>query len=557
MEPEEITVLKKKKRSRKDKEQAPIETNNEVVADTDVQVEHAEVSEKRKKKKKKEKAVVEEPQEEAQEVIKTKTSKPKSGDRDYYDEHEDLASFTASEVNEYRKKLNMTVSYMDNSNPKDVFESEPVEYQDSESSSFRDLKPIRLFSELVLPDARLLESTKNFKTPTAIQSQCWPFLLSGKDVIGIAETGSGKTLAFSIPAFVHLRNIDIKKKGGPYVLIVAPTRELAIQIFEVCESLGKSTNIRCACFYGGVEKQGQYNSLERGVHVLVATPGRLLDLMQEGALTLENVSFAVLDEADRMLDKGFERDIKTILSKTKQDRQTIMFSATWPQSIRNLAITFLKNPIRVTIGSAELAANQKITQYVEVIETEREKDQKLLSLLKDYHKSKKNRILIFVLYKREAPKIEGLLKRQGYKVAAIHGDMSQAQRIAALQSFKDATNPLLVATDVAARGLDIPDVEYVINYSFPLTIEDYVHRIGRTGRAGKTGVSFTMFTTNDKLRAAELVAILKEANAEVPPALLKLSSYGTKKQEHALYGAHAKDFGSKPMPKSSHVKFDD
>jgi ATP-dependent RNA helicase DBP3 len=403
----------------------------------------------------------------------------------------------------------------------------------------------------------LLQITSGFKNPTAIQSQCWPFLLSGKDVIGIAETGSGKTLAFAIPAFVHLRNIEVKKNEGPYVLIVAPTRELAIQIFEVCDELGKSTNIKCACFYGGVSKQGQYESLEKGVHVLVATPGRLLDLMQEQAVSLDKVSIAVLDEADRMLDKGFERDIKTILSSTRPDRQTIMFSATWPTSIRNLAATFLKNPTRVTIGTAELSANQKITQYVEVIETEREKDQKLLELLRDYHKSKKNRILIFVLYKREAPKIEGLLKRQNYKVASIHGDMSQVQRIASLASFKDGTCPLLVATDVAARGLDIPDVEYVINYSFPLTIEDYVHRIGRTGRAGKTGISFTMFTSQDKLRAAELVGILREANSDIPPALMKLSSYGTKKQEHALYGAHAKDLGNKPMPKKLHVKFDD
>jgi len=349
----------------------------------------------------------------------------------------------------------------------------------------------------------------------------------------------------------------MKKNEGPYVLIVAPTRELAIQIFEVCEALGKSTNIKCACFYGGVSKEGQYASLERGVQVLVATPGRLLDLMNEGAVKLDKVSIAVLDEADRMLDKGFERDIKTILSKTSPNRQTIMFSATWPQSIRNLAATFLKNPIRVTIGTAELSANQKITQYVEVIETDREKDSKLLSLLKDYHKSKKNRILIFILYKKEAPRVEGLLGRQGYKVAAIHGDMSQAQRIAALNSFKDGTCPLLVATDVAARGLDIPDVEYVINYSFPLTIEDYVHRIGRTGRAGKTGISYTFFTSNDKLRAAELVGILKESNSDIPPALVKLGSYGTKKQEHALYGAFAKDLGNKPMPKKLHMKFDD
>jgi len=272
-----------------------------------------------------------------------------------------------------------------------------------------------------------------------------------------------------------------------------------------------------------VSKQKQEEGLRDGVHVIVATPGRLLDFLRAGVCDLSHVDFLVLDEADRMLDMGFEREISDIMSYVPNDRQTSMFSATWPPAIQSLADNYIQNPVRVTIGSLEgkLVANSDVTQIVEVIE-DRARDAKLFSLLKDYHKSRKNKILIFVLYKTEASRLETLLNNKGWNCVAIHADKKQHSRFEALNAFKSGTIPLLIATDVASRGLDIPQVEYVINYSFPLTVEDYVHRIGRTGRAGKKGISHTFFQPiADKSHAGALVNVLKQTNQEVPDTLLQ------------------------------------
>jgi ATP-dependent RNA helicase DBP3 len=267
-----------------------------------------------------------------------------------------------------------------------------------------------------------------------------------------------------------------------------------------------------------VSKKEQEDALKNGVHVIVATPGRVIDFLNCNVFDLSAVGFLVLDEADRMLDMGFEPEIKKILSYVPQERQTAMFSATWPPAIQKLAQQYLKSPISVTIGTTEgkLVANSNITQIVEVIEPN-VRDTRLVNLLKDYHKSRTNRILIFVLYKKEAARLETWLNQRGWNSVSIHSDKSQKLRIEALNSFKSGKTPLLIATDVASRGLDIPQVEYVINYSFPLTIEDYVHRIGRTGRAGKTGISHTFFQTQaDKSHAGELVNVLKETNQKIP-----------------------------------------
>jgi ATP-dependent RNA helicase DBP3 len=275
--------------------------------------------------------------------------------------------------------------------------------------------------------------------------------------------------------------------------------------------------------------------------------------MEEGACKLDEVSFLVLDEADRMLDLGFEPHIRKIAEGIRSDRQTLMFSATWPPAIRKLASEFLAHPARVIIGSQDLAASHSVTQIVEVVDGAT-RDGKLEDLLKKYHKSRTNRIIVFVLYKKEAARVETMLQRKGWKAAAVHGDISQEKRSAAVDSFKSGEMPLLVATDVAARGLDIPDVEVVINYSFPLTTEDYVHRIGRTGRAGKTGIAHTLFVAqNDKPRAGELINVLREAKQAVPEALL---AFGTtvKKKESKLYGAHFKDIDHDA--KSTKITFD-
>ncbi|KAJ2024837.1 RNA-dependent ATPase, partial [Coemansia sp. S85] len=271
-------------------------------------------------------------------------------------------------------------------------------------------------------------------------------------------------------------------------------------------------------------------------------------------LDLSEVGFLVLDEADRMLDQGFEKDIRKIIYMLRQgdDRQTVMFSATWPKSVRALADTFLRNPVRVSIGSDELAINERVQQVVEVVDRF-QKDKRLKDLLVQYHRTRKNRVLVFVLYKKEASRVEEMLKRTGYNCVAIHGDKAQNQRIDAIESFRSGKIPLLIATDVAARGLDVPDVEYVINYTFPLTIDEYTHRCGRTARAGKSGIAHTFFSEEDKSHSGELINVLKAANMPVPDNLLK---FGTtvKKKQHGSYGAFFKDVD--PNIKATKIVFD-
>ena len=419
-----------------------------------------------------------------------------------------------------------------------------------------DVKPLTSFAQSGLSTAEL-HATRTFSTPSPIQAQCLPIALSGRDLVGIAATGSGKTLAFGLPAVRHVR---AQIEGGiasgrkPVALMIAPTRELAQQIAAVLDEAGSRVGIKTVCVYGGVPKRDQAAALRAGVGIVVATPGRLEDLMEDGSCSLDEVSFLVLDEADRMLDLGFEPHIRKIAEATRADRQTLMFSATWPPIIRKLASEFLAHPARVIIGSQDLAASHSVTQIIEVLEGGA-RDTKLEDLLKKYHKSRSNRVLVFVLYKKEASRVESMLQRKGWKAAAVHGDISQDKRTAAVESFKNGSVPLLVATDVAARGLDIPDVEVVINYSFPLTTEDYVHRIGRTGRAGKTGIAHTMFVAaNDKPRAGELINVLREAKQTVPEALL---AFGTtvKKKESKLYGAHFKEIDH--TVKASKITFDD
>ncbi|RKP19192.1 DEAD-domain-containing protein, partial [Rozella allomycis CSF55] len=414
-----------------------------------------------------------------------------------------------------------------------------------------DHKPCLSFATLKV-HKKILKTLEKFPKPTPIQSECWPLALKGRDVVGIAMTGSGKTYGFGVPAINHLKKSDMPNNA---ILILAPTRELALQIQQSIDEMGsKLEGLTTVTLYGGVSKDSQRKLLKKGTHVIVATPGRLIDLMDEGVVDLSAISFLILDEADRMLDMGFINDIRKIVKQIPEKRQTLMFSATWPNSVRQLASEFLKNPVKITIGFDELTSNTNVTQIVEVIQEPRDRDNKLISLLKKYHSSRSNRVIVFALYKKEAVRIENFLKQNKYNVESIHGDKNQNQRWQALQSFKNGDVPLLIATDVAARGLDIPDVEYVINYTFPLTIEDYTHRIGRCGRAGKTGIAHTMFTPLDKAHSGELINVLKQAEQKVPEALLK---FGTtvKKKEHKTYGAFFKEID--PNAKSSHVTFDD
>lgn len=395
-----------------------------------------------------------------------------------------------------------------------------------------------------------------FVKPTPIQACCWPVLLADKDVVGIAETGSGKTFAFGVPALQHLVSASKapakKTKKGPNVsvLVIAPTRELAKQTHDNLLMLAPSLGFGSVCLFGGVPKSEQLRELNGSppVRIVVGTPGRVLDLAREGSVDLSGVSYLVLDEADRMLDKGFEPDIRAIIGMTQsreEGRHTSMFSATWPAAVRGLAETFMSDPVRVTVGSDHLTANRRIEQRVEVLEDNRAKERRLNSLLRELGagprgKNSKDKILIFALYKKEASRIEENLRRGGHAVAAIHGDMTQPQRMASLESFKSGETPLLVATDVAARGLDIPAVTTVVNVTFPLTADEYVHRIGRTGRAGKTGVSVTFFTAEDKAHAGELQRILRDADQPVPDELLQFGST-IKKKTHSAYGDHFRE----------------
>lgn len=369
------------------------------------------------------------------------------------------------------------------------------------------LRPLIDFAHLPITDPAQRAPFKDFKAPTPIQAAAWPFLLAGRDVIGVAETGSGKTMAFAVPCIRYINNITKgKKTNGVKAVVVSPTRELAMQSHEQITKLAGVAGLQVVCVYGGVPKDEQRRALKTA-DIVVATPGRLNDLINEGCADLSKVGYVVLDEADRMLDKGFEEEIRKIINTTPPTgkRQTLMFTATWPESVRALASTFMTSPIKIAIGdnpTGDLRANSRIVQKVEVVDP-RGKEYRLIQLLKQYQSGaqKDDRIIVFCLYKKEATRVEGFLRQKGIRVGGIHGDLSQEQRTRSLDAFKAGTTPVLVATDVAARGLDIPAVKLVINCTFPLTVEDYVHRIGRTGRAGKEGLAITLFTEHDKAQS--------------------------------------------------------
>ncbi len=404
-----------------------------------------------------------------------------------------------------------------------------------------DLAPVGTFADAGF-SKQLLKVTAQFQKPSPIQSQSWPIIMSGYDMVGIAATGSGKTLAFGMPALTQIHSQPACKPGQPICLVLAPTRELAQQTAKVFDDAGEASGVRCVCVYGGSPKYEQKAAMKAGggAAIIVATPGRLRDFMDEGVIKLDRVTMLVLDEADRMLDLGFEPEIRAIAGATRADRQTVMFSATWPQSVQSLAAEFMHEPVKVRIGAEGLKASQSITQVVEVVEPQ-DKDRHLARIMKQYLDGSKEvpRTLIFALYKKECANLHQRLCRE-WPAVCIHGDMSQFDREKSVEAFKNGAKRILIATDVAARGLDIKGVEYVINYTFPLTTEDYVHRIGRTGRAGATGLAHTFFTVHDKARAGELVNVLRKAGAEVPDDLTKFGTH-VKKKESKLYGAHFKE----------------
>lgn len=351
---------------------------------------------------------------------------------------------------------------------------------------------------------------EGYENPTPIQEQAIPILLRGKDLLGVAQTGTGKTAAFGIPILHHLyQGISLRdNKRKVKALIVTPTRELAIQIGESFTAYGKHTGLRNTVIFGGVKQGKQVNVLKSGVDILVATPGRLLDLMNQGFISLRDVEYAVLDEADQMLDMGFIHDVKKIIAKLPQKRQSLFFSATMPKSIVELSQKILGDFERVTIKPQQATA-EKVEQGVYFV-SKKNKPKLLVHILED---KPNESVLVFSRTKHGANKIVKKLSQADIRSAAIHGNKSQTARQKALGDFKDGKLKVLVATDIAARGIDVEELSLVINYDLPNISETYVHRIGRTGRASASGIALSFC---DKEERAYLRDIEKLIRQEVP-----------------------------------------
>jgi len=368
------------------------------------------------------------------------------------------------------------------------------------------------FSSLGIAPAILDVLAKlSYTNPTPIQMQAIPAAIEGKDVVGIAQTGTGKTLAFGIPAIQQL--IQNPKGGG---LIVVPTRELALQADEVFAKVGRPLGIRTAVLIGGAAMGPQLGALRRNPHVIIATPGRLLDHLEQKTLTLKSVNILVLDEADRMLDMGFWPQVKRIIAAAPTERQTMLFSATLSREIMDLAQKHMKTPFRIEVAPSGTTA-ERVSQEFFIVRKE-DKIRLLEKILSDYH----GPVIVFARTKHGATRIAKQIARMGHASADIHGDRSLAQRTRAIEGFKTGKYRVLVATDIAARGIDVKGIELVVNYDLPTVAEDYVHRIGRTARAGAEGhaISFAMPMERREMRSIERLirkALPVSRLPELPP----------------------------------------
>ncbi|KAJ8681852.1 hypothetical protein QAD02_017644 [Eretmocerus hayati] len=425
--------------------------------------------------------------------------------KDFYVPHPNVSNRHPREVQEYRELHKITLK------------------------GERVPNPIRYFEEGNFPDYVMREiARQGYTEPTPIQAQGWPIAMSGKNMVGIAQTGSGKTLAYILPAIVHINNQQPLARGdGPIALILAPTRELAQQIQAVANEFGSSSYVRNTCIFGGAPKGGQARDLERGVEIVIATPGRLIDFLERGTTNLRRCTYLVLDEADRMLDMGFEPQIRKIIEQIRPDRQVLMWSATWPKEVRQLAEEYLVDYTQLNIGSLQLAANHNILQIIDVCQ-EHEKEAKLGRLLQEIGNVNDDggKTIIFVETKKKVETITRNIRRYGWPAVCMHGDKSQQERDYVLREFRNKKGSILVATDVAARGLDVDDVKYVINFDYPSSSEDYIHRIGRTGRCQATGTSYAFFTPQNGRQAKDLINVLREANQIINPKLSELAMKG-------------------------------
>lgn len=360
------------------------------------------------------------------------------------------------------------------------------------------LDTFETFSKLALPAplAQALESMK-FVTPTPVQEAAIPHALKGKDILATAQTGSGKTAAFGIPLLTFLSSNREHR-----ALILVPTRELAAQIFDVLRQMARGLNCHGAVVVGGESFHRQVEDLGRGIQYVVATPGRLNDHLQEGTITLGSVGLVVLDEVDRMLDMGFAPQIDRVMRRVPKQRQTLLFSATLPREITHLANAFLQEPIRVAVDPVEVSAPQVSEQTIETTQ-----EGKNAIILKEVE-TRKGRIIIFTRTQSRADRVADLIFDQGHGVVALHGGRSQGQRKQALQRFRAGNRRIMVATDLAGRGIDVPEIEHVINYDLPASREDYIHRIGRTGRNGQSGQALNLVVNTD-LDATQIITGVK------------------------------------------------
>ena len=400
--------------------------------------------------------------------------------------------------------------------------------------------PETSFATLGLSEALLRALTdEGYATPTPIQAKAIPHVLAGRDLFGCAQTGTGKTAAFALPLIDRLR--ETPRKAAPRrcrVLVLAPTRELAAQIHESFLAYGRHSGLRAAVIYGGVGQQPQARAMMHGVDVLVATPGRLLDLVSQRLVDIRDVEFLVLDEADRMLDMGFIHDVRKIVGQLPRDRQTLFFSATLPTEVRDLADSMLRNPLEVRTAPRSTPA-ETVSQSV-VFVPKREKKALLVKLLRE---EATGRVIVFARTKHGADKLHRDLEKAGIDAAAIHGNKSQAQREKALAAFKSPRPPVLVATDIAARGIDVDHVAHVVNYELPHEPETYVHRIGRTGRAGQTGAAVSFCDAEERPRLVAIERLLKRSipARNEPPA----------GHAHDVEAAPARERSEGPRPNSA------
>ncbi|KAF2970938.1 hypothetical protein GQX73_g2669 [Xylaria multiplex] len=461
-------------------------------------------------------------------------------DYDFRKENADPNSFLALAAKARKKKDIPTHDYskLDLEPIRKNFWVEPLELSEMTDAELTDLrleldgikvsgkdmpKPVQKWSQCALSRKTLdVISGLGFEKPTPIQMQAFPAIMSGRDVIGVAKTGSGKTLAFLLPMFRHIKDQSpLRENEGPIGLIMTPTRELATQIHRDCKPFLKSMNLKAVCAYGGAPIKDHIAELKRGAEIIVCTPGRMIDLLaaNQGRVTnLKRVSYVVLDEADRMFDMGFEPQVMKIFANMRPDRQTILFSATMPRIMDSLAKKVLNNPVEITVGGRSVVAPE-ITQIIEIRE-ENSKFLRLLELLGElYDKDEDARTLIFVERQEKADDLLKELLRKGYPCMSIHGGKDQIDRDSTIQDFKAGALPILIATSVAARGLDVKQLKLVVNYDAPNHLEDYVHRAGRTGRAGNKGTAVTFITPDQENCAPGISKALEQSGQPVSEQL--------------------------------------